>query len=100
MGSKKKSSDKHYKNKQSVKAKTGESLKHLREGLGLSREYVAAELDTTVTSLYRWESGKSPVDIDTLAGLASVYQTEVPNLFKADDKQIAKARNLIQGDKK
>lgn len=95
MGSKKKSSEKHYKNKEAVKQQVGQSLEDWRVGLGMTREDVASELETTSTSVYRWESGRSPVSMDTLTGLSSVYNTEVQNLFSANQEQIQASLDLI-----
>lgn len=95
MGSKKKSDKRHYKNKDTVKQEVGKSLTDWRVGLGMTREDVASELETTSTSVYRWESGRSPVTIDTLAGLSSVYNTDVQNLFSANLEQIQASLDLI-----
>lgn len=43
------------------KVKRGESvLKAIREALGYTRRELADRLDTTETTIYRWESGRSP----------------------------------------
>ncbi len=43
------------------KVKRGESvLKAIREALGYTRRELADRLQTTETTIYRWESGRSP----------------------------------------
>lgn len=47
---------------------TGEEFKQLRERMRLSQKDLAARLDVTETTLYRWETGK--VKVPKLAELA------------------------------
>lgn len=44
-----------------AKVQRGESvLKAIREALGYTRRELADKLQTTETTIYRWESGRSP----------------------------------------
>jgi DNA-binding transcriptional regulator YiaG len=39
----------------------GEELKDMREKLRLTKKDLAARLEVTETSLYRWETGRTPI---------------------------------------
>lgn len=40
---------------------TGEELRKIRKARGLSQPKLAAELGVTVTTIWRWENGQSPI---------------------------------------
>lgn len=72
----------------------GQALRALREEKGFTRSSVAAQVGTTPTSIYRYESGSQTPDLGTLYGLASVYETEV-NAFLPTAEQLDNAKEKL-----
>ena len=52
-----------------------ERLRAYRHAAGLRIAQVAAELDTTTDTVYRWEQGRHVPDVPTLDRLAELYHT-------------------------
>ncbi len=47
-------------------AAEAQELRGLREELGFTRERIAAQLETSVSSFYRWETGKDKCPVAVL----------------------------------
>jgi transcriptional regulator with XRE-family HTH domain len=62
----------------------GTRLQSARESFGLSREKVAAELDVSARTIYRWEKGTTPVKRVVLYRLAELYHVPVDALLEEE----------------
>jgi len=56
-------------------------LRRLREKAGLTHEQVAEALETTPTTVYRWEAGENFPKADILPAIASVLNVKVRALM-------------------
>ena len=63
----------------------GKNVKKFREFYGLSQEKLAEKMDLSVISICAIENGKKFVRAETLVTFASLFKTEVYELFKPED---------------
>jgi len=62
----------------------GKNIKNLRNSHEWSQEQLAVKMELSVNSICEIENGKSFVRAETLAGFASLFKTEVYELFKPE----------------
>ena len=57
--------------------RTGEFLKHLRKGKGLTQEQLAEHFFVSSRTVSRWETGSNMPDVDMLIELADFYDVDI-----------------------
>lgn len=66
--------------------KKGKRLKELREGKGLTMDYVAAKLDTTKQTIYKYENDiVTNIPSDKVEALAKLYNVAPSYIMCWDD---------------
>lgn len=78
---------------------TGEKIKKLRTSIGLSQEQLAEELEISLKSVHRYESGKSRPDTHTIIKLATFFDVSsdyllgligIKNQMKVEKNKVSK----------
>ena len=75
----------------------GKALREAREALGYTRPYVAKCLDTTPTTVYRYERSERIPDVNALMALATVYD-KAPGDFFPTGNDMERAKTLLRGE--
>lgn len=71
------------------------SLRNWRNFRGLTLEQVANILGVGPQAVHKWETGKTPVDLDRLHQLAKIYQTTADALlFDPHEGELVKKMRL------
>ena len=66
--------------------KTGELLKHLRKGKGLTQEQLAEHFNVSSRTVSRWETGSNMPDVETLIEIADFYDVDIRELIDGERK--------------
>ncbi len=66
--------------------KTGEFLKHLRKGKGLTQEQLAEQFYVSSRTVSRWETGSNMPDVDMLIELADFYDVDIREIIDGERK--------------
>ena len=66
--------------------KTGEFLKSLREGKGLTQEQLAEHFSVSTRSVSRWETGSNMPTVDMLIELADFYDVDIQEIIDGERK--------------
>ena len=66
--------------------KTGEFLKHLRKGKGITQEQLAEHFNISSRTVSRWETGNNMPDIDMLIELADFYHVDIREIIDGERK--------------
>ena len=80
-----------------------ESLKTLREELGISQNTIAEQLNISTQSISKWERGESLPSIEYLPKLAKIFVCKIDDLFAKypyNETQEDKLFELLKSDKK
>jgi len=64
---------------------TGKRLKYLREGIGVSQEKLAKMLDTTQSSINRYENGQSEPTVELFRKYADLFDVSMDYIFCRSD---------------
>ena len=67
--------------------KMGEFLKNLRKEKGLTQEELAEKFYTSSRTVSRWETGKTPPDLNTLIELADFYDVDIREIIDGERKE-------------
>ena len=67
--------------------KMGEFLKILRKEKGLTQEELAEKFYTSSRTVSRWETGKTPPDLNTLIELADFYDVDIREIIDGERKE-------------
>ena len=67
--------------------KMGEFLKNLRKEKGLTQEELAEKFYTSSRTVSRWETGKTPPDLNTLIELADFYNVDIREIIDGERKE-------------
>lgn len=67
--------------------KTGDFLKRLRKGKGLTQEQLAETFHVSSRTVSRWETGSNMPDISTLIDLADFYDVDIRELIDGERKR-------------
>ena len=67
--------------------KMGEFLKQLRKEKGLTQEELAEKFYTSSRTVSRWETGKTPPDLNTLIELADFYNVDIREIIDGERKE-------------
>ena len=67
--------------------KMGEFLKLLRKENGLTQEELAEKFYTSSRTVSRWETGKTPPDLNTLIELADFYNVDIREIIDGERKE-------------
>lgn len=62
-----------------------EKLQELRKQKGLTQEELAAALYVSRTAISKWESGRGYPNIDSLKGIAKVFEVSIDELLSSDE---------------
>jgi len=57
---------------QQLVRKRAKRLREIRAATGLSREHFAAMIGRTATTVFRWETGRVPIDFLAMAGIEAI----------------------------
>ena len=78
--------------------KTGEVLKSLREGKGLTQEQLAEHFNVSSRTVSRWETGSNMPTVDMLIDLAGFYDVNIQEIIdgerKSENMEIETANTL------
>ena len=66
--------------------KTGEFLKSLREGKGLTQEQLAEHFNVSTRTVSRWETGNNMPTVDMLIDLAGFYDVDIQEIIDGERK--------------
>lgn len=66
--------------------KTGEFLKSLREGKGLTQEQLAEHFYVSTRTVSRWETGSNMPTVDMLIDLADFYNVDIQEIIDGERK--------------
>lgn len=66
--------------------KTGDFLKHLRKGKGLTQEQLAEHFYVSSRTVSRWETGSNMPDLDMLIELADFYDVDIREIIDGERK--------------
>lgn len=66
--------------------KVGSFLKELRKGKNLTQEQPAEQLNVSVRTVSRWETGSNMPDISILIDLAEFYNVSIPEIVNGERK--------------
>ena len=66
--------------------KTGEFLKSLREGKGLTQEQLAEHFSVSTRTVSRWETGSNMPTVDMLIELADFYDVDIQEIIDGERK--------------
>jgi len=66
--------------------KTGEFLKQLRRGKGLTQEQLAEQFAVSSRTISRWETGSNMPDVDMLIELADYYDVDIREIIDGERK--------------
>ena len=66
--------------------KTGEFLKHLRKGKGLTQEQLAERFYVSSRTVSRWETGSNMPDLEVLIELADFYDVDIREIIDGERK--------------
>ena len=67
--------------------KMGEFLKVLRKEKGLTQEELAEKFYTSSRTVSRWETGKTPPDLNALIELADFYNIDIREIIDGERKE-------------
>ena len=67
--------------------KMGEFLKNLRKEKGLTQEELAEKFYTSSRTVSRWETGKTPPNLNTLIELADFYNVDIREIIDGERKE-------------
>ena len=62
------------------------SIKKLRQEKKLSQDQLAEQLHVTRQAVSNWENGKKQPDVDTLTGLAEIFDVSVERIIYGKEK--------------
>lgn len=71
-------------------------VREWRESRGLTQEVLAKRLETTGTTVHRWETGQSALNTTVMAALADALSIEPEDLYHHPDKPTPNA--LLRGE--
>ena len=66
--------------------KTGELLKSLREGKGMTQAQLAERFNVSTRTVSRWETGSNMPDVDLLIDLADFYDVDIREIIDGERK--------------
>ena len=66
--------------------KTGDFLKHLRKGKGLTQEQLAEHFFVSTRTVSRWETGSNMPDVSMLIELADFYDVDLREIIDGERK--------------
>ena len=66
--------------------KTGEFLRELRKGKGLTQEQLAEQFNTSRRSVSRWETGSNMPDVGLLIEIADFFDVDIREIIDGERK--------------
>ena len=80
---------------QELTAIFGKNIRNLRTVYNLSQEQLAEKMDLSINTICEIENGKKFVRAETLINFASLFKTEVYELFKPDTVLPDNAKSVL-----
>ena len=74
--------------------KTGELIRTLRTGMGLTQKQLAERLNVSDKAVSKWECGNGCPDVSLLSGLASVFGTDIQMLLDGEIEKNERGKDM------